>query len=120
MRKSRVRDICRAMRRARVAVVGDIMLDRYIWGFVGGRPVRTGLRTFAAMPARTPLSDAISADLKARGFKFVGSTVVYSHMQATGMVNDHLAGCFRNREIGRRSKAPIASRGAAAGRKKRP
>jgi DNA-3-methyladenine glycosylase I len=73
--------------------------DRYIWGFVGGRPVRTGLRTFAAMPARTPLSDAISADLKARGFKFVGSTVVYSHMQATGMVNDHLVSCFRYRQV---------------------
>jgi 3-methyladenine DNA glycosylase Tag len=50
------------------------------------------------MPARTPLSDAISEDLKARGFKFVGSTVVYSHMQATGMVNDHLVTCFRYRE----------------------
>jgi len=94
--------------------------DRYIWGFAGGRPVMTGLRSFAAMPARTPLSDAISADLKARGFKFVGSTVVYSHMQATGMVNDHLAGCFRNREITRLARVPGASRGAAGGRKKRP
>jgi len=79
--------------------------DRYIWGFVGGKPVQTGLRSFAEMPAKTPLSDAISADLKARGFKFVGSTVVYSHMQATGMVNDHLVGCFRNREIERLAKA---------------
>jgi DNA-3-methyladenine glycosylase I len=69
--------------------------DRYIWGFVEGRPVLNGLRSFAEMPARTPLSDRISKDLKARGFKFVGSTIVYSHMQATGMVNDHLAGCFR-------------------------
>ena len=69
--------------------------DKYIWGFVGGRPLRSGLRSFADMPARTPLSDAISQDLKARGFKFVGSTVVYSHMQATGMVNDHLVTCFR-------------------------
>jgi DNA-3-methyladenine glycosylase I len=69
--------------------------DRYIWGFVGRKPVKSGLRSFAAMPARTSLSDAISADLKARGFKFVGSTVVYSHMQATGMVNDHLVTCFR-------------------------
>ncbi len=73
--------------------------DRYIWGFVGGRPLRSGLRSFADMPARTPLSDAISQDLKARGFKFVGSTVVYAHMQATGMVNDHLVTCFRYREI---------------------
>jgi DNA-3-methyladenine glycosylase I len=69
--------------------------DKYIWGFVGGRPVHSGLRSFAQMPARTALSDAISEDLKARGFKFVGSTVVYSHMQATGMVNDHLVTCFR-------------------------
>ena len=73
--------------------------DRYIWGFVGGKPVRTGLRSFNEMPARTPLSDRISADLKARGFKFVGSTVVYAHMQATGMVNDHLVTCFRYREL---------------------
>jgi DNA-3-methyladenine glycosylase I len=75
--------------------------DRYIWGFVGGQPIRSGLRTFADMPSRTPLSDAISKDLKARGFKFVGSTVVYSHMQATGMVNDHLVGCFRYRALAR-------------------
>jgi DNA-3-methyladenine glycosylase I len=72
--------------------------DRYIWSFVGGRPLLSGLRSFAQMPARTVLSDAISEDLKARGFKFVGSTVVYSHMQATGMVNDHLVTCFRYRE----------------------
>jgi len=75
--------------------------DRYIWGFVGGKPMRTGLRSFAGMPARTPLSDLISKDLKARGFKFVGSTVVYSHMQATGMVNDHLVTCYRYKEIAR-------------------
>ena len=73
--------------------------DRYIWGFVGGAPIDSRLRSFADMPARTPLSDAISRDLKARGFKFVGSTVVYSHMQATGMVNDHLVTCFRHREL---------------------
>lgn len=76
--------------------------DRYIWGFVGGKPVRTGLRSFADMPAKTPLSDRISEDLKARGFKFVGSTVVYSHMQATGMVNDHLVTCFRYRELAKK------------------
>ncbi len=72
--------------------------DRYIWGFVEGKPLLSGLRSFAQMPARTVLSDAISEDLKARGFKFVGSTVIYSHMQATGMVNDHLVTCFRYRE----------------------
>jgi DNA-3-methyladenine glycosylase I len=75
--------------------------DRYIWGFVGGRPLTSGLRSFTEMPARTPLSDAVSGDLKARGFKFVGSTVVYSHMQATGMVNDHLVTCFRYRQLAR-------------------
>jgi len=73
--------------------------DRYIWGFVGGEPVRTGLRSFREMPTKTALSDKISADLKGRGFKFVGSTVVYSHMQATGMVNDHLVICFRYKEL---------------------
>jgi DNA-3-methyladenine glycosylase I len=73
--------------------------DRYIWAFVGGKPVLSGRRSFANLPARTPLSDRISEDLKARGFKFVGSTVVYSHMQATGMVNDHLVTCFRYREL---------------------
>jgi len=77
--------------------------DRYIWGFVGGKPVRTGLRSFAEMPAKTPLSDRISADLKARGFKFVGSTVIYSHLQATGMVNDHLVTCFRYRELAQKN-----------------
>ena len=79
--------------------------DRYIWGFVGGKPIRSGLRSFVDMPARTPLSDAISKDLKVRGFKFVGSTVVYSHMQATGMVNDHLVGCFRYRELAQSAMA---------------
>ncbi len=78
--------------------------DRYIWGFVGGRPVENRLASFSEMPARTPLSDRISDDLKARGFKFVGSTIVYSHMQATGMVNDHLVTCFRHREIARRRR----------------
>jgi DNA-3-methyladenine glycosylase I len=86
--------------------------DRYIWGFVGGKPVMTGLRSFAQMPARTPLSDAISKDLKERGFKFVGSTVVYSHMQATGLVNDHLVGCFRNKEIARIARARTKRRKA--------
>lgn len=73
--------------------------DRYIWAFVKGRPVRNRFRTLAELPPRTPLSDRVSADLKARGFRFVGSTIVYAHMQATGMVNDHITGCFRHREI---------------------
>jgi len=78
--------------------------DRYIWGFVGGKPIRSGLTFLAEMPARTPLSDAISKDLKTRGFKFVGSTILYSHMQATGLVNDHLATCFRYLERRRKGK----------------
>lgn len=75
--------------------------DRYIWRFVGGKPVRNRLRTFREMPARTPLSDLLSGDLKARGFQFVGSTVIYAHMQATGLVNDHLIHCYRYGEINR-------------------
>jgi len=75
--------------------------DRYIWGFVGGKPIRSGLRSFKDMPTQTPLSDLISKDLKARGFKFVGSTVIYAHLQATGMVNDHLVWCFRYKQAGR-------------------
>ncbi len=69
--------------------------DRYIWRFVDGRPIRNCFRSLAELPSRTPLSDLTSKDLKQRGFKFVGSTVVYAHMQATGMVNDHLTTCFR-------------------------
>ena len=69
--------------------------DTYIWRFVDGRPVRNRFRSLAELPARTPLSDLISKDLKQRGFKFVGSTIVYAHMQATGMVNDHVSHCFR-------------------------
>jgi len=69
--------------------------DRYIWGFVGGKPICNRFRKLSELPARTPLSDAISADMKKRGFQFVGSTVMYAHMQATGMVNDHIVGCFR-------------------------
>jgi DNA-3-methyladenine glycosylase I len=73
--------------------------DRYIWGFIGGRPICNRFRKFSELPARTDLSDAISADLKKRGFKFVGSTIVYAHMQATGMVNDHIVSCFRHGEL---------------------
>jgi len=75
--------------------------DCYIWRFVGGNPVRNRLRSFRDMPVRTSLSDLISGDLKARGFKFVGSTVIYAHMQATGLVNDHLVHCYRYGEINR-------------------
>jgi DNA-3-methyladenine glycosylase I len=78
--------------------------DSYIWNFIDNKSVKNNLKSFADMPAKTPLSDTISADLKRRGFRFVGSTIVYAHMQATGMVNDHLAHCFRYKEINRRAK----------------
>ncbi|HXI36256.1 MAG TPA: DNA-3-methyladenine glycosylase I [Burkholderiales bacterium] len=73
--------------------------DKYIWQFVGGKPIVNQRRTRGSVPARTKESDAMSADLKKRGFKFVGSTICYAHMQATGMVNDHVVGCFRHRKI---------------------
>lgn len=71
--------------------------DRYVWGFVGGRPIVNRRRTMQDIPATSPESDALSKDLRQRGFKFVGSTIVYAHMQAVGMVNDHLISCFRYR-----------------------
>ena len=73
--------------------------DAYIWNFVDGRPVINAWSELSHLPATTPLSDRISKDLRARGFAFVGSTVVYAHMQATGMVNDHLTSCFRYVEV---------------------
>jgi DNA-3-methyladenine glycosylase I len=71
----------------------------YIWGFVYGKPIHNEWKTMEEIPATTELSDSISADLKKRGFKFVGSTVIYAHMQATGMVNDHVKSCFRYAEL---------------------
>jgi DNA-3-methyladenine glycosylase I len=70
-------------------------LDAFLWSFVEGVPIRNRWRTMAEIPASTPLSDRMSRELKNHGFRFVGSTICYAHMQATGMVNDHLAGCFR-------------------------
>ncbi len=69
--------------------------DRYIWQFVDGRPIQNAWETSAQIPTRTTESDALSKDLKDRGFTFVGTTICYAHMQATGMVNDHLVTCFR-------------------------
>ena len=73
--------------------------NKYIWRFVNGKPVQNKFKSLKQLPAKTKLSDKISDDLKKRGFKFVGSTIVYAHMQATGMVNDHVVGCFRYREL---------------------
>ena len=77
-------------------------LDAYFWSFVDGKPIRNGWRARGDVPARTELSDRLSKDLKKRGFNFVGSTIVYAHMQATGMVNDHVVDCFRYDALRRR------------------
>jgi DNA-3-methyladenine glycosylase I len=81
--------------------------DRYIWQFVGGQPL-TNPWTSKRVPARTPISDAMSKDLKKRGFNFVGSTICYAFMQAVGMVNDHTMDCFRRSEIVRMLESPSA------------
>ena len=75
--------------------------DRYIWQFVGGQQEQNKWRSAKQVPASTPESDAMSKDLKQRGFRFVGSTICYAFMQATGMVNDHLVTCFRHRDLQR-------------------
>ncbi len=74
--------------------------DAYQWRFVDGRPIRNAWRSMKEVPASTPVSDAMSRDLKRRGFRFVGATICYAHMQAVGMVNDHTVDCFRWRELG--------------------
>lgn len=73
----------------------------YIWDFVGGKPLQNKFDKDTNVPATSPESDALSKDLKQRGFKFVGSTIMYAHMQATGMVNDHVTGCFRHKPCAR-------------------
>jgi DNA-3-methyladenine glycosylase I len=72
--------------------------DTYIWAFVGGKPLQNRWNTMAEVPATSPESDSLSKDLKQRGLKFVGSTIMYAHLQAAGLVNDHLLSCFRYRE----------------------
>lgn len=72
--------------------------DAYIWGFVDGKPQRNQWRSQAEVPASSPVSDALSKDMKKRGFRFVGSTTLYAHLQATGLINDHLVSCFRHTE----------------------
>ena len=73
--------------------------DKYIWGFVDGKPIQNNRKSMSEITATTEISDKLSKDLKKRGFKFVGSTVIYAHMQATGMVNDHVVDCFRYKEV---------------------
>ena len=78
--------------------------NRYIWQYVDHRPLQNYRRQMRDIPAKTALSDKISQDLKRRGFSFVGSTIIYAHMQATGMVNDHMVDCFRYQEVKKLSK----------------
>ena len=86
--------------RAALKVIAEVgSLDAYFWSFVGGKPIRNLWRGREHVPARTEVSDRLSKDLQKRGFNFVGSTIMYAHMQATGMVNDHFTGCFRYREV---------------------
>lgn len=73
--------------------------DAYSWAFVGGTPVINQFRTMSDIPASTPASEALSKNLKSRGFKFVGPTIIYAHMQASGMVNDHIVSCFRHEDL---------------------
>jgi DNA-3-methyladenine glycosylase I len=73
--------------------------SNYIWSFTNGKPIKNKWKTLSELPATTELSEIISKDLKKRGFKFVGSTVIYAHMQATGMINDHIIDCFRHQEV---------------------
>ena len=75
--------------------------SKYIWGFVDGMPIQNKFRKDSDVPATSPESDALSKDLKKRGFRFVGSTILYAHMQATGLVNDHVIGCFRHQPCAR-------------------
>ena len=73
--------------------------SKYIWPFVGGKPIRNRFKKFSQLPARTDIAETLSSDLKRRGFKFLGPTVMYAHMQATGMVNDHTTDCFRHSKV---------------------
>ena len=77
--------------------------NAYIWQFVGGKPIRNSWKSLSELPAQTAESEAMSKDLKRRGFSFVGRTICYAHMQATGMVNDHVVTCFRYKEVERMS-----------------
>jgi DNA-3-methyladenine glycosylase I len=87
----------------------------YIWGFTGGKPLRGTWKTVKDLPARTELSDRIARDMKKRGFRFLGSTIIYSHLQATGLVNDHIAGCFRRGEVKKLVKAAAPLKPALKG-----
>ena len=93
--------------------------DAYVWGFVNGAPRRNAWTSLKEVPAVTPEAEAMSRDLKGRGFRFVGPTICYAHMQATGMVNDHLVSCFRHAEVsgGRPGRRPAPARPARSPRR---
>jgi DNA-3-methyladenine glycosylase I len=94
--------------------------DAYVWPFVGGAPIMNRWRQQSDVPATTPESDALSKDLKQRGFKFVGSTIIYAHMQATGLVNDHLLSCFVRAGKDQRARAgKRAAKGAVRATRRR-
>ena len=86
--------------------------DKYQWGFVGGVPLQSRIGSRQDIKARTEISDAFSKDLKKRGFNFVGSTIIYAHMQAVGMVNDHLLDCFRHRALSGKAEKTTRMRSA--------
>jgi DNA-3-methyladenine glycosylase I len=91
--------------KAFLAVQDEIgTFDKYVWGFVGHEPKQNAWKSIREVPAKTPQSDAMSNDLKRRGFKFVGSTICYAFMQAVGMVNDHVVNCFRHSELRKTSE----------------
>lgn len=95
--------------RAHLAVVEAFgSFSNYLWRFVDGQPLQNAWTELPQVPARTPVSDALSKDLQARGFKFVGSTIVYAYMQSAGLVNDHLTGCFRHAELAGREQHPAS------------
>lgn len=87
----------------------------YQWGFVEGRPIQNRFSSLAEIPASTPLSDKIAKDLKQRGFKFVGTTILYAHLQAVGVVNDHLVSCHRYREVAKLGKGVVKQLAHAGG-----
>jgi DNA-3-methyladenine glycosylase I len=91
--------------------------DKYIWGFVGNEPKQNARKSLKEVPAKTPESDAMSKDLKRRGFKFVGSTICYAFMQAVGMVNDHVVDCFRYKELSRPARSSSRSSALSMRRK---
>jgi len=106
--------------RALLAVAAEHgSFNAWIWQYIGGRPLAGKSRGRGDMPARTPLSDALSAELRRRGFSFVGSTIVYAFMQAAGLVNDHTLGCFRRMQVAALSGAR-SRRAGASGRTARP